>query len=90
MDAGDMSFYWGFTTPQIIIRDPELIREVLANKTGQFGPLPLSPSHRLARGLASLDGDEWVQHRSIINPAFHQTKLKVTTTSLSLSENLLY
>lgn len=73
---GNLCFFWGFTTPKIIVRDPELIKEVLTNKCGQFQPLALAPSHRLARGLVSLDGDEWVQHRGIITPAFHLTKLK--------------
>ncbi|XP_020255733.1 cytochrome P450 72A15-like [Asparagus officinalis] len=73
---GNMCFYWVFTSPKIIIRDPELIKEVLTNKCGQFRQLPLAPSLRLTGGVSLLDGDEWAQHRSIINPAFHQNKLK--------------
>ncbi|KAC9216384.1 hypothetical protein E3N88_46192 [Mikania micrantha] len=30
----------------------------------------------LARGLANVEGDQWVKHRKIINPAFHVEKLK--------------
>lgn len=82
LDTGNLYFFWGFTTPKIIVRDPELIKEVLTNKCGQFQPLPLSPSHRISRGLPSLHGDKWIQHRGIITPAFHLTKLKVIICSL--------
>lgn len=73
---GDICFYWMFTTPRIIIREPELIREALMNKSGHLERLPLPPYKRLTTGLTALAGDKWAQHRSIVSPAFHQTKLK--------------
>jgi cytochrome P450 len=31
----------------------------------------------LIGGVAILDGEKWVKHRRIMNPAFHAEKLKV-------------
>lgn len=78
--------FWMYTTPKIIMQDPELIREALTNKSGQFQRLSLPPIHRLSRGLPALEGegDEWSQHKSIVAPAFHLAKLKVILLHLLL------
>lgn len=77
-NAGKVSFTWFGPYPRITISDPELVRQVLANKFGHFDKTKLA---RLARvligGLAVLDGEEWAKHRRIMNPAFHAEKLKV-------------
>lgn len=75
-DFGDICFFWNFTTPRIILKDPELIREVLTNKSGQFLKLSLSPFQKIAVALSNLEGDKWFRHRTILTPAFHLTKLK--------------
>jgi cytochrome P450 len=31
----------------------------------------------LGKGLVTTPGEEWALHRQIVNPAFHQEKLKV-------------
>lgn len=79
-----------FTTPRIIIQDPELIREVLTNKSGQFHKLPLPVIRRLTQGLSALEGEKWLQRKSIVTPAFHLTKLKVILLILSYSSSTLY
>lgn len=58
--------------------EPNLIKEVLNNKTGDF-PKPEinSFSQLFVTGLASYNGDKWAKHRKIVNPAFHVEKLKV-------------
>lgn len=76
-EHGKVSFTWFGPYPRITISDPELVRQVLANKFGHFDKTKLA---RLARvligGLAVLDGEEWAKHRRIMNPAFHAEKLK--------------
>jgi cytochrome P450 len=64
--------------PQLSITDPELARDVLSNKFGHFEK-PQFPalSKLFAEGVASHEGEKWVKHRRILNPAFHLEKLKV-------------
>nr|GEZ71022.1 cytochrome P450 CYP72A219-like [Tanacetum cinerariifolium] len=38
----------------------------------------------LARGLVDVEGDQWMKHRKIINPAFHVEKLKHMVPAFNL------
>ncbi|KAK6236544.1 hypothetical protein QUC31_020329 [Theobroma cacao] len=74
---GKISFCWAGTRPRVIIKDPELVKEVLANKQGHFQKPPLSPLILiLSRGLTTLEGEQWSKRRRMINPVFHLEKLK--------------
>ncbi|KAJ8633257.1 hypothetical protein MRB53_026593 [Persea americana] len=76
-DYGKISLTWFGTIPRVCIIDPELIREVLSNKFGHFEKVKSNPLTRLlATGLATYGGEKWAKHRRILNPAFHQEKLK--------------
>ncbi|KAF6164579.1 hypothetical protein GIB67_025405 [Kingdonia uniflora] len=74
---GKLSVIWYGAIPRVTIMEPDLIRDVLSNKFGHF---PKSKSNPLVRyfatGLASYHGEQWAKHRRILNPAFHQEKLK--------------
>ncbi|OMO59146.1 Cytochrome P450 [Corchorus capsularis] len=75
-NAGKNSFMWLGPRPRLTLLDPEDIKEVF-NKFNDFTKPELSPLlSLLLPGLVSLDGDKWAKHRKIINPAFHQDKLK--------------
>jgi cytochrome P450 len=61
-----------------VIGDPELVREVLSTKFGDFKKSKLAGLSRLLfGGVGILDGEEWTKRRRIMNPAFHAEKLKV-------------
>jgi cytochrome P450 len=82
-NEGKLSFTWFGPTPRVVITDPELAREVLANKCGDFEKSMLSSlSKLLVAGLVILDGEKWAKHRRILNPAFHAEKLKVLIVML--------
>ncbi|KAK1551056.1 hypothetical protein Q3G72_029417 [Acer saccharum] len=75
---GKISVCWAGKTPRVIIKDPELMKEVLTNKQGHFQKPPMNPLITiLTKGLTTIEGDMWAKHRKIINPAFHLEKLKV-------------
>ncbi|KAL7611420.1 hypothetical protein Lser_V15G11008 [Lactuca serriola] len=74
---GKNCFIWAGPKPILHITDPTMIQEMLGNyedfeKVKGANPLIAL----LAKGLARLEGDQWVKHRKIINPAFHVEKLK--------------
>ncbi|KAF8696982.1 hypothetical protein HU200_036629 [Digitaria exilis] len=77
-DHGKVSMGWEGPTPRVILNDPKLVREVLSNKFGHFkiSQLPANFIKMVANGLANHEGEKWVVHRKIINPAFHVEKLK--------------
>ncbi|KAK8527554.1 hypothetical protein V6N12_054760 [Hibiscus sabdariffa] len=73
---GKDSFLWVGPRPRVTIMDPDKIREIFTKFTG-FQKLHNNPLLRLfVSGLTNLEGDHWSKHRKIINPAFHQDKLK--------------
>ncbi|KAD2393378.1 hypothetical protein E3N88_40355 [Mikania micrantha] len=70
-------FTWMGTKPVVHVSESTMIREVLSNYTNfqkHRGGNPLT--NLLLRGLIDKEGDQWVKHRKIINPAFHMEKLK--------------
>ncbi|KAL8131899.1 hypothetical protein AgCh_007707 [Apium graveolens] len=83
---GKKSFLWLGPKPLVHITDPDLIKEVL-NKINIFqkprGGNPLIKL--LASGLATAEGDEWAEHRKIMNPAFRFEKLKDMVPAMYLS-----
>ncbi|KAK9092528.1 hypothetical protein Syun_027439 [Stephania yunnanensis] len=75
---GTNSFIWLGATPMMNIMDPELIKEILANKSGNISKINPNPLVKLlADGLVNHEGEKWARHRKIINPAFHLEKLKL-------------
>ncbi len=62
-----------------VLRHPDHLREVLAQKSGVYRKTH-SLFDRLARvlgnGLVTTDGDVWRRHRRMIQPAFHRDRLE--------------
>ncbi|TYI96064.1 hypothetical protein E1A91_D01G043500v1 [Gossypium mustelinum] len=73
---GNNSFMWIGPRPRVTIMDPEKIREIFTKFTDFQKPHSNPLVRFLVGGLSNLEGDQWSKHRKILNPAFHQDKLK--------------
>ncbi|XP_020530439.1 cytochrome P450 CYP749A22 isoform X5 [Amborella trichopoda] len=75
---GSVLLCWLGPKPQLIVTDPELIREILNNKRGDFQkPKKNSIVKRLlGDGLVSANGEKWVRHRKLANKAFNGESLR--------------
>ncbi|KAL8255361.1 hypothetical protein R6Q59_033582 [Mikania micrantha] len=74
---GKNCFTWLGAKPVVHVCEPSMVREILANyrkfqRSRRRNPLV----KLLVSGLLDVEGDQWVKHRKIINPAFHMEKLK--------------
>jgi hypothetical protein len=76
---GKTFLYWFGSTPRLAISDPEMIKEVLVTKCGEYERIPYNPQAKLlyGQGLPGLQGDQWNFHRRIINLAFNMELVKV-------------
>ncbi|KAJ0113360.1 hypothetical protein Patl1_00763 [Pistacia atlantica] len=77
---GETFLYWYGIQPRLFISDPRVAKYVLSDKLGFYEKPRARPSaEKLAgrRGLALINGLDWVRHRKIVNPAFTIDKLKL-------------
>ncbi|CAI9087214.1 OLC1v1021233C2 [Oldenlandia corymbosa var. corymbosa] len=73
---GKSCFVWLGPVPAVIILDPEHVKQIF-HKTALYGKNRFHPLGKyLLQGLVDAEGDKWSKHRKLINPAFHQEKLK--------------
>ncbi|PHT44236.1 Secologanin synthase, partial [Capsicum baccatum] len=79
------SFVWIGPNPQVLIMEPELIKEVLS-KNCLYQKAHGNPFLALlGQGLVSYEEDKWAKHKKIVNPAFHLEKLKHMLPAFYLS-----
>ncbi|XP_028085615.1 cytochrome P450 734A1-like [Camellia sinensis] len=75
---GKTFLYWFGPKPRLAIAEPEMIKEVLLNKSGSFERLEFNPLSKLlfGQGLVGLTGDTWAVHRRITSQAFNMERVK--------------
>jgi cytochrome P450 len=70
--------WWFGWQATIRIANLDLIKQVLAKDVFTMPQIQLKIlSEVMGKGLITTAGEEWALHRQIVNPAFHQEKLKV-------------
>ncbi|KAA8541287.1 hypothetical protein F0562_025250 [Nyssa sinensis] len=82
---GKNSFIWIGPKPLVYIIDPENIRDILSKNFHFQKPKGNPLGKLLASGLVDYETEKWAKHRKIINPAFHQEKLKQMLPAFYLS-----
>uniref|UniRef100_A0A0E0JLF3 Cytochrome P450 n=1 Tax=Oryza punctata TaxID=4537 RepID=A0A0E0JLF3_ORYPU len=76
-EHGKACFSWFGPIPKVTITNPDLAKDVLSNKFGHFEkPKFQGLTKLLSDGVGNHEGEKWVKHRRILNPAFHLEKLK--------------
>lgn len=77
--AGDNFLIWLGDQPQIVVTEPDLVKEILMDKEGVFRKVkPRDYAKRLlGDGLVVAEGEKWSKLRKLANFAFHGESLKV-------------
>ncbi|KAK4285784.1 hypothetical protein QN277_002434 [Acacia crassicarpa] len=84
---GKNSFMWFGPNPVATIANPEDIKEVFGN-ISVFQKVSNNPLGKLlVTGLVEYNGEKWMKHRRVVNPAFHLEKLKLMLPSFHESCN---
>lgn len=75
---GDTFLYWFGSTARLALSDPDMIKEILVNKSGSFGKIRFNPVSKalFGEGLVALEGEKWIVHRRITGHAFNMERVK--------------
>ncbi|MFQ6664901.1 hypothetical protein Gotur_031850, partial [Gossypium turneri] len=79
--------YWNGARAELVISEPELVKEVLKNSEQIFQKKKLSDIGRkfLGNGLIFIEGEKWAKHRKLANHTFHGESLKNMTPAIIAS-----
>ncbi|GKD67342.1 cytochrome P450 CYP72A219 [Tanacetum coccineum] len=73
---GKKVYIWFGPKPRVLIRDPQLIKDILSRPDEFQRPQHEPLRDSIAGGLVVSEGEKWTKHRHIINPAFHLESIK--------------
>ncbi|KZV38334.1 hypothetical protein F511_24093 [Dorcoceras hygrometricum] len=81
---GDVYVFWMGVTPCIVLTDPQLIREILNNKQGNFSKMKTDDYLKklLGDGILVAEGGKWSKLRKLANHAFNGDCLKDMTPAM--------
>ncbi|GJN31598.1 hypothetical protein PR202_gn00119 [Eleusine coracana subsp. coracana] len=84
-EYGKTFLFWIGPIPAILSLDLELIKQVLADRTGLFPKDFMIPVLKIlfGNGVILINGDDWKRHRKVVLPAFNHDKLKSMTVVTS-------
>ncbi|MFQ6628149.1 hypothetical protein Gotur_008289, partial [Gossypium turneri] len=79
--------YWNGVRAEVVISEPELIKEVMKNSETIFQKRKLTDvgAKLLGNGLAFIEGEKWAKHRKLANHAFHGESLENMTPAIIAS-----
>lgn len=79
--------FWHGSQAQLVVTEPDLIKEIFNNKNGAFPKrnLPVYLKKLLGDGIVAANGEKWFKLRKLSNHAFHAECLKVVLFSSFLN-----
>ncbi|XP_017633854.1 cytochrome P450 CYP749A22-like [Gossypium arboreum] len=79
--------YWDGARAELVISEPELVKEVLKNSENIFQKVKLPEISRklMGNGLAFTEGEKWAKYRKLANHTFHGESLKNMTPAMIAS-----
>ncbi|MBA0827648.1 hypothetical protein Goarm_012410 [Gossypium armourianum] len=79
--------YWNGVRAELVISEPELVREILKNSEKTFPKRKptIYLSKLLGNGLVTVEGEKWAKQRKLANYAFHGESLKNMTPAVIAS-----
>ncbi|TYH26940.1 hypothetical protein ES288_A02G029200v1 [Gossypium darwinii] len=79
--------YWNGVQAEVVISEPELIKEIMTNSEKIFQKRKLTDvaAKLLGNGLVFIEGEKWAKHRKLANHAFHGESLKNMTPAMIVS-----
>ncbi|PAN49477.1 hypothetical protein PAHAL_9G451900 [Panicum hallii] len=77
-DYGRTFLFWIGPIPAVFSTDLQLIKQVLADRTGLYQKDFLIPvlNSLFGNGVVFINGDDWKRHRKVVLPAFSHEKIK--------------
>ncbi|MBA0710473.1 hypothetical protein Golax_009763 [Gossypium laxum] len=78
---------WNGVRAELVISEPELVREILKNSEKTFPKRKptIYLSKLLGNGLVTVEGEKWAKQRKLANYAFHGESLKNMTPAVIAS-----
>ncbi|XP_006348652.2 cytochrome P450 CYP749A22-like [Solanum tuberosum] len=75
---GPNFLYWYGLQPELVVTEPELLKEILSNRNNNYPKMDLEgfPKKLFGDGVASSKGEKWVKMRKLANHVFHGESLK--------------
>lgn len=80
MLLGTIYLNWFGTQAQLVVTEPDLVKEILNNKDKSYVKIPPKGIAKklIGGGLVNIEGEKWAKHRKLANHAFHGETLKVS------------
>ncbi|OEL35257.1 Cytochrome P450 709B2 [Dichanthelium oligosanthes] len=82
---GKVFLSWAGSRPTLCVGSYDMAKRVLSDKAGLYVKPDPGPTIMalLGMGLVFTEGEDWVRHRRVVNPAFAMDKLKMMTVAMS-------
>lgn len=87
VDTGRNFLTWHGSKPYLFVTEPELIKEILANKEDAYPKMDMEGYAKklLGEALITNEGEKWAKVRKVANHTFHAESLKVRLRALQIS-----